>query len=268
MVFLPFPTILELDLLVKIKKTLNLMGFVRTYKKKKTTTRAKPRHVKTVRRAPGIEHKFYDNWATAKVVGDSILLEDGVIPLNNTPEIISAPPVGNTSRSRDGKRIVIDTIMIEGNVSVPWSDVAVSVVPEDLPRVYVALVLDSQANGSQANLSEVMFTNPSAHSSTIPNPLKNLHSGVRFTTLKVWNLNFSDLTIVYDGFTGNVEWSSEAKDFSCYLKVNIPVNFNGVEDASVAAVNDNALYIVAFTDHSTAPLVPIISFNSRIRYVG
>lgn len=244
------------------------MGFVRTYKKKKTTTRAKPRHIKAVRRVPGVEHKFYDNWATAKLIGDSILAQDGVIPLNNTPQIISAPPVGNSSRSRDGKHIVIDTVIIEGNVSVPWSGVAVSVVPEDLPNVYVALVQDSQANGSLANLSQVMFVNPSAHSSLNANPLKNLHSGVRFTTLKVWNFNFSDLTIVYDGFTGNVEWSSESKNFSCYLKVNIPVNFNGVEDPDVAAVNDNALYIVAFADHSTAPLRPIISFNSRIRFVG
>lgn len=223
---------------------------------------------KSVRRAPGVERKFYDNWATASVVSDSILLQSGVVILNENEQIISAPGQGSTSTSRDGKHIVIDAIMIEGNVSVPWSDVDKSVVPEDLPRVFVALVQDTQCNGSLAGLSQAMFVNPSAHSSLNCNPLKNLHSGQRFKTLKVWDINFSDLTMLYDGFTGNIEWSSEAKNFSTYLNVNIPVNFNATTTQDVAAVVDNALYIVAFADHSTIPLRPIISFNSRIRFVG
>lgn len=239
-----------------------------TVKRFKKPSKKRANHRTQVRRAPGVERKFYDNWATQKTVSDSILLQSGVIILNTNEQIISAPAQGSTSTSRDGKHIVIDAIMIEGNVSVPWSDVDKSVVPQDLPRVFVALVQDTQCNGSLANLSQQMFVNPSAHSSTNPNPLKNLHSGTRFKTLKVWNINFSDLTMVYDGFTGNIEWSSEAKDFSCYLNVNIPVNFNSEQLQDVSAVVDNALYIVAFADHSTTPLRPVISFNSRIRFIG
>lgn len=246
-----------------------------SHKKKKSSSTKTPRkrygRVKPVPLIPGVERKFYDNYATEKTVSSSIVTVGGVVNLNNDPEIISAPALGDGAQNRDGKRITITAILIEGNVFLPpATPPGTSFVSGRMPRIFVALVQDSQANGNHVGLSEVMFTNPSAHSQLNPNPFKNLHQGNRFTTHKVWHLDFNDQVPFSDTFNDTFRWTGLAKDFRCYLKMNVPVDFNANTDANVNAVVNNAFYIVSFTDQgaATGVLAPLISFNSRIRFVG
>lgn len=208
----------------------------------------------------GIENKFYDTslGATALLAPTDAA---GAEVDPSTTSMISTPAVGDSEQNRDGKRIVINSVQIRGFINAPGA--LNQTTGQIATSVYVALVLDTQTNGAQMN-SEDCFKNTGAAAILAASPMRNLLFGPRFKILKSWLINSEAPSLTYDGT--NIEWSGWRKDFDCFLKVNIPVNFNAGTTASVANVIDNSLHIIAYT--SNASTAPTIGYNARIRFVG
>ncbi len=216
------------------------------------------------RRAVGIEHKFYDTFLDSLDISSLGNATGGEADPSAT-SLISTPPRGDSAISRDGKHIVIDTIIIEGCVQLFPSNSA-GAISEDLPlgQVFVALVQDTQTNGATAQ-SEDVWVNPSGDSALMASPLKNLLNATRFITHKVWRIDVPVPNAASNQTANTISTQGLYKTFDGFLKVNIPVNFNAGGDSAVASVVDNSLHVYAYTN-TTA--VTRLNYNARIRFVG
>lgn len=226
---------------------------------------AGPRHlgvVKPIVRAPGVEHKFYDTFVANATIASTI--SSALVDPSST--LISSPPQEDSSTTRDGKQITIDTVMIEGIVSLPRLEAsALAHGGKILPNYYVALVLDTQTNGADL-ASENVFVNPGSVITLLSSPLKNLLNATRYTTLKVWEITPQMPTQVNNTTAATITDVGQNIKFSCFLKTNFQVNFNGTTVGEVSAVVDNSLHMIAFTNVSGT--LSTINYNARIRFVG
>jgi len=213
----------------------------------------------------GIETKFLD---TARV-GGTILAPANMAGAELDPTgtgctgCLSAPAQGDTASSRDGFKIAMKSIQVEGVVAIP---VQVNQSGADYMGTYfVALVLDTQTNGAQLN-SEDVFTNPGADTSLASSPLRNMSYVERFKVLKTKRLRISPLAVTFDGT--NIEQEGAYLPFKFFVKLGgLPVKFTaGSTTADVAGVVDNSLHIIAYATDVT--LGPVISYNARLRFIG
>lgn len=218
----------------------------------------------------GIEKKFLDTTVKQTAVGAAAALTGGEYDPSATSGsgggsggcigALSVPAQGDTEQSRDGKRIVIDSLILKGNVNF---NASASAAPTEALKVFVAVVLDTQTNGAQLN-SEDVFKNLAADAVLNVNPTKNLLFGKRFRILK---------SQVYDltppgayGATANNAHNGTQREFDWYIpfKGGLPVNLNAGTSADVANCIDNSLHVVAFSSVAGAE----ICYNSRIRFQG
>jgi len=210
----------------------------------------------------GIEKKFLDTARTPNAVGTAAALTGGEQnPSTGCTGCLSCPAQGDTEQSRDGKRIVIDSVILKGFVR---SDAETGVAPANGPKVFVAVVLDTQTNGAELN-SEDVFKNLSGDASLNANPTKNLLFGSRFRILKS---QVYDLTPV--GITGavaTIATEGVRRDFDWYIpfKGGLAVNLNAGTTANVTNVIDNSIHVIAF---GTSGGVAYIGYNARIRFQG
>lgn len=209
----------------------------------------------------GIEHKFFDTFLVDAVIANSDDGSGGVVD-PSASVIISSPPQGSGPSDRDGKKILIESISISGNVSFAHNS---SASLKTMPIIYVALVMDTQTNGASMT-SELALQNLSGTLSMAANPMKNLLRSTRFQTLKVWEMQ-PLMPAILGRFDANTyETMGFRIPFDLFKKVSIPVNFNGAGvDANVANVSDNSLHMIAF---SSLAAFAKISYHCRIRFVG
>jgi len=208
----------------------------------------------------GIEKKFYDTKLADTSVGAATDCTGGEYDPSAT-SMISTPTQGDGEQQRDGKRIVIDSLILKGHIYNPGT---ASEASASLPaKVFLAVVLDTQTNGAQMN-SEDCFKNLAAQASSNPEPLKNLLSGNRFRLLKsqVYDLTHSGAMVAAANFAAN--GLSRTFDWYIPFKGGLPVNFNAGTTASVANVVDNSIHVIAFSTNSEC----FIGYNARIRFQG
>lgn len=209
----------------------------------------------------GIEHKFYDTFLVDGSVASSLNATGGMVDPSAT-SLISTVPQGDTASSRDGKRIVIESIQVTGNVSsVAHSGLSVL---DDTPEIWIALVMDTQTNAATMT-SEAAFSNPGGALATSCSPLKNLLSGSRFQTLKIWNFQLPMPSCTAND-TAQVLIMGQSVPFDFYKKCEIVVDFNGGTTAVVGNVVNNSLHMIAFSSDSSWNVK--INYNARIRFVG
>jgi len=218
----------------------------------------------------GIEKKFLDCARTDIAVAGVAALTGGEYDPTATSGsgggsggcigCLSCPAQGDTEQSRDGKRIVIDSLVIKGHVHLNENAGAAVI---DSAKVFVAVILDTQTNGAQLD-SESVFKNTTGQLSSAVEPLKNLLFGSRFRILKS---QLFDLTPSGAAAAGNIAWAGVQRQFDWYIpfKGGLPVNLNAGTTADVANVIDNSLHVVAF---STLNGTCEIAYNSRIRFQG
>lgn len=210
----------------------------------------------------GIEKKFLDTTKTDTPVAGIVGLTGGEYdPSGGCTGCLSCPAQGDTEQSRDGKRIVVDSVILKGHVRLNENAGAAQL---DSLKVFVAVILDTQTNGSQLN-SEDVFKNLSAQITSVVEPMKNLLFGNRFRILKsqVFDLTPSGLSTA----GGTSAWCGVQREFDWYIpfKGGLPVNLNAGTTADVANVIDNSIHVVAFaTINATAE----IGYNARIRFQG
>jgi len=209
----------------------------------------------------GIEKKFYDTaLADAAILGNTDCTGGMYDP--SATSMISTPAQGDSEQSRDGKRIVIDSLILKGHVNNPGT--ASQAVISAPVKVFVAVVLDTQTNAAQMT-SEACFKNTAAQATSNVEPLKNLLSGPRFRILKsqVYDLTVTGAFVAAANYAGN----GVCRTFDWYIpfKGGLPVNFNSGTTSSVANVIDNSIHVVAF---STSASECTIGYNARIRFQG
>lgn len=210
----------------------------------------------------GIEKKFLDVAKADTAVAVAAALTGGEYdPSTGCTGCLSCPAQGDTEQSRDGKRIVIDSLILKGyvqNAGTISSGVDLACV-----KVFVAVVLDTQSNGAQLN-SEDVFKSLGAADILNCDPTKNLLFGSRFRILKS---QVFDVTSI-GSFTAAAVYASNGvrREFDWYIpfKGGLQVNLNAGTTADVANVIDNSIHVVAFSTLVGAT----IGYNGRIRFQG
>lgn len=211
----------------------------------------------------GIEHKFLDLQLQPTTVAAATALTGGEYD-PSSEQCLSSPAQGDGATSRDGKRIVIDSIYVKGMVQREQLEDQTNPPPPE--KVYVALVLDTQSNGAQLN-SEDVFLNIAANAATNVCPLRNLTNSERFRIIDtaLLDLDIQAFSIEADNL---MSWGGITKEFTFYHKFKdggLPVNFlANSSGGTVGSVVDNSLHIIAFSISATAT----ICYNSRIRFQG
>lgn len=211
----------------------------------------------------GIERKFYDTALTSTALTAPTDATGGEFDPSAT-SMISTPAVGDDATNRDGKKINILSVQINGLVhNTAAEDV---VTPIGNTRVFVALVLDTQSNAAQMN-SEDCFKNTGASATLATSPIRNLLFANRFRVLKEQVFDLTPITLAQYAINA-MSYNARSAKFNWFLKFpgGLPVNFNAGTTASIANVIDNSLHIIAYTNNTVT--TPQIAYNARIRFVG
>lgn len=211
----------------------------------------------------GIEKKFLDTARADGAVGTAAACTGGEADPAGTgcTGCLSVPAQGDGEQNCDGKKYVIDSLIIKGYVRTGSET---SEAPTEANKVFVAVVLDTQTNGAQMN-SEDCFKNLLNTTAGLANVTKNLLGGNRFRILKS---HVFDLTPI--GIAGTVATSAHyavRREFDWYIpfKGGLPVRLNGTGvDANVANCIDNSLHVIAFSTIADSAL----AYNARIRFQG
>jgi len=214
----------------------------------------------------GIEKKFLDMAKGNTTVSSNAALTGGELDPAGVgcTGCLSCPAQGDTEQSRDGKKIVIDGLILKGYVLNPAAvDGGPAADTQVSTKVFLAVVLDTQTNGAQLN-SEDVFKSLGNDLLFNSCPTKNLLFGNRFRILKSQVFDLTPIGMVQTGTT--YVYNAVRRDFDWYIpfKGGLPVNLNSGTDANVANVIDNSLHVVGF---STSTL-PTMGYNARIRFQG
>lgn len=203
------------------------------------------------------ELKFYDTSVINGAIVNSVDASGGV--LDPTELCLNAPSQGDGPSNRDGRKIVMKSIQINGVLQMASNATQL----DFLGTTMVALVLDTQTNGAQCQSDDVFLNSTGAIAGSVT-ALRELLHGKRFRVLKKWILEPRTPASGYDGTNPGVGGSSQ--HFGCYLKVDIPVMFGSGTTSTVNNIVDNSLHMIAFSDTSAA--TETLNYQARIRFLG
>jgi len=186
----------------------------------------------------GAEKKFFDTDINFNFDAT------GEIPANGQLTLI---PQGDTESTRDGRKAVIKSIQIRGNmVWLPGAGTTASSV------AYFYCILDTQCNGAAALITDV-FT-----SATMNQNLLNLNNSGRFRILKRWVIpqaSGAGVSGAYGGNQKSIEW---------FKKCNIPVDWSGATGA-LTEIRSNNIFLMA---GATTDDLQSFAGVARLRFQG
>ena len=169
---------------------------------------------------------------------------------------------GDDPIDRNGRAAHVLSCHVKGVVEVPTqTDQTAS---DQAPQVFIALVLDTQANGAALN-SEDVFVNKLGAYNTAAGPMLNLQFRRRFKVLRTVNVTCAQPDLTWDGT--NMEQAGQTYPFNMYKKWKKPKEFlfSGTSGA-IGNVVSNNLALISFCSNSNAGAK--IYANSRIRFTG
>jgi len=161
---------------------------------------------------------------------------------------LSLIPQGDTESTRDGRKAVIKSIQLRGSLYfVPGSDV------NGIDNTYLYLVLDTQANGAAAAVTDIFTSNVMATN------MLNLNNSGRFRIIKKWFMGWAataGVTTAYGALCRPLEY---------YKRCNIPIDWSGATGA-LTEIRSNNIFLAygsTFTDDQ-------VSFvgHARLRFMG
>ncbi len=250
------------------------MGFKRKYKanyrtgytpRRRNTIGNKKKWIltKAMKDAMGIELKFFDNFL---INGALTAVTDSTAGEHNPSATsgITTVAQGDSGSNRDGRRLTMKSILVQGFINIPAQDAQASI--DDATTVFIALVLDKQTNGIETS-SEQIFTNPGANVNTSTSPFLNLTNSKRFRILRTLKMNFG-VQATYSTDNTNVGIAGIKRHFSMYHsfgKNGLTQNYTNTTGV-IGSVSDTSVSVIAFT--SNVELAPTISYNSRLRFYG
>lgn len=191
-----------------------------------------------VRKSLSIEKKFFDT-AVAFTVDAT-----AEVPTSGQWVLI---PQGVTESTRVGRQCTIKSVQFRANLTyIPGADTL------GCTTAYVYLVLDKQANGAAAAVTDV-FTGTSMQTAML-----NLSNSERFRILKKWVLKFQ----AGAGVSG--AYGRDSQSIEYFKKCNIPVEYSSTTGA-ITELKSNNLFIIAGTD-ATADDEVNVSGTARLRF--
>lgn len=161
-------------------------------------------------------------------------------------------PQGDTQSTRDGRQAWIKSIQIQGSLTY-FSN---SSAPSSM-NACLWLVLDTQANGAAAAITDVFTSNE------IENALINLNNSGRFRILKkwVWSINPG----AFDA-SGNL-YNSVSKFFSFYKRCNIKIDWSSTTGA-IGEIRSNNIFLMAGSQGNNADDTLTLDGVCRLRFMG
>lgn len=211
----------------------------------------------------GIELKFLDCAFDGVQINTSTDGSSGEVqPSSGCTNALSVPAQGDGESQRDGRKYTIKSIWVSGVLnSAGLTDQTDAI---DDFGCYLALVLDTQANGATM-VSENVFINPSTSGfSMVPQPLRNLQNSKRYKILASQYVEPLGSYAMTDGAnTGSLNAQANPV-VSLSWKGNLVCDSIGTT-ASVASASDNAIHLVAF---SGGGFSRTFYGKSRVRFVG
>jgi len=180
-----------------------------------------------------IEKKFFDaSWIFAA--------DSTVEPIDSIVKI----PQGATQSTRVGYKCVVKSLQYRGLAQLP----AGATSNDD---VYMYIIQDTQANGANPISSDIWTT------STAAVMLRNIQNGDRFKILVKEKIQLNANAGVAAAFDG------DQKVFEGFLKVNIPMSYNGATGAVTEMKSNNIMCWVGSVSTDD-----VMEFNCsyRVRY--
>lgn len=166
---------------------------------------------------------------------------------------------GAAATNRIGRKTVLKSIALGGTVLfLPTTGQTAPLTPGS---VLIALVLDTQTNGSQMS-SESVYESFDLYAATAPRRVMANIS--RFKVLKKILIEFPQPTAVLKGLN-MYDIFGCAKTFQMNVQLNIPVAY--LDDSfGIDDVSDNSLHLIVNRDRTDGTMQ--ITYNSRVRFVG
>lgn len=186
----------------------------------------------------GAEYKFFDtaNSFTFDTTGE--------VPATGQLNLI---PQGVTESTRVGRKCVLKSIQMKGIVnSVPGAGGVGSTT------AFMYLVLDKQANGAAAAVTDVLTGN------LLTTAMRNLSNSQRFVVLKKWAWTLTAQAGVATAF------AVTQRRFEFYKKCNIPLEFSSTTGA-ITELRSNNLFLLAGADNNSDDTIQMIG-NTRVRF--
>jgi len=207
-----------------------------------------------------VETKYFDTGTDSIVIPAPADATGGEMD-PSTILCLNGVPQGDTASSRDGFKIAMKSIQIEGQIYVPQQ--TNQTAADGIPFIMIALVLDTQTNGAQLN-SEDVFAAPADFISATA--LRNMSYTERFKVLKKKIVRIPQLSMTYDGT--NIEQAGAYVPFSMFVKLGgLQTKFqSGTTTGYVGTIVDNSLHLIAFSSTISVPTQMV--YNARLRYVG
>ncbi len=210
----------------------------------------------------GIELKFFDSSLVATAIVSPTAAAGAELD-PTTLLCLNCAPQGDTENSRDGKQISMQKISVKGMVRCAAQ--VDQTAGDNLPTIFLALVMDKQTNANQL-ASETVFDNPSGSSQTAPYPFRNLSNSKRYRVLATEVLNFQTVQSTHDGT--NLEQYGVELPFEWHVDLNgMIVNFvTGGTTSVIANITDTSLHVIGYSSSTT--MAPQIHYNARMRFYG
>lgn len=159
-------------------------------------------------------------------------------------------PQGDTESTRDGRIAYIKSVQIRGNMSF---DPAAAATASALAIMY--LVLDTQANGAAAAITDVFTSN------AVESQLLNLNNSGRFRILKKWVWTFNPSAGV------GAALNSIDKQVEFYKKCNIKIDWSNT-DGAIGGLRSNNLFLMAGSAGNASDDTITFAGNCRLRFQG
>jgi len=158
---------------------------------------------------------------------------------------LSLIPQGATESQRVGRKCVIKTIQVKLRAVMAAGAVA-------FDDVDIWVMQDTQCNGAAAAVLDVFLQNTNCAIA-----LRNLTNSERFRVLKHFRMRVQADAGVAAAFSGDQSFAE------CFIKCNIPMEFNGATGA-ITEIKSNNIFLIAGSVNTDDQIT--IQGNARVKY--
>lgn len=223
---------------------------------------AKRRGYSTVPRTRGVyatgENKYFDT----EKAPTSISASSNWVGTEYDPTTLATlfvPSQGTGINQRIGRAAKVKCIKIKGLIKCDAIEVASN--PFNACNVRIALVQDTQSNGTQAQ-GEDVFKDPSSTVSAVLS-FQNVNNFGRFKVLKDKFITLNPPSLSGTG-ANSFDVNGVDRSFKMTYKPKQPINvrFNETDGGTIADIVDHSWHIIANTDD--VEMVPKIEYQCRV----
>lgn len=160
---------------------------------------------------------------------------------------LSLIPQGVTESTRVGRKCVVQSISLRGVASFAPATVATASTV-----ITTMIVLDKQANGAAAVLTDIFTGNPQK-------TYRNLSNSSRFMVLKRWD------RVLEPKAGATAAYNTAVQYYNYQKKCNIPLEFSSTTGA-ITELKSNNIFLVAVSSASAADDLVTFTGSVRLRF--